>query len=131
MMYKKVELKENENGSIDSNILAISNEDEILGKDIYVRDNTFESISNAIAGAESGDIIYLSGTYKNNWEKHIEINKDISNNKVNTICLFADKEYQFLSSTIVKEVLNLDKPIDKYVHPYVKMKMYEKKKGRW
>ena len=56
----EVELKENENGSIDSNILAVSNEDEILGKDIYVRDNTFESISNAIAGAESGDIIYLS-----------------------------------------------------------------------
>ena len=74
----EVELKENENGSIDSNILAISNEDEILGKDIYVRDNTFESISNAIAGAESGDIIYLSGTYKNNWKKHIEINKNIS-----------------------------------------------------
>ena len=74
----EVELKENENGSIDSNILAISNEDEILGKDIYVTGNTFESISNAIAGAESGDIIYLSGTYKNNWKKHIEINKDIS-----------------------------------------------------
>ena len=74
----EVELKENENGSIDSNILAISNEDEILGKDIYVTGNTFESISNAIAGAESGDIIYLSGTYKNNWKKHIEINKYIS-----------------------------------------------------
>ena len=74
----EVELKENENGSIDSNILAISNEDEILGKDIYVKGDTFESISNAIAGAESGDIIYLSGTYKNNWKKHIEINKYIS-----------------------------------------------------
>ena len=32
----EVELKENENGSIYSNILAVSNEDEILGKDIYV-----------------------------------------------------------------------------------------------
>ena len=74
----EVELKENENGSIDSNILAISNEDEILGKDIYVTGNTFESISNAINGAEAGDIIYLSGTYKNNWKKHIEINKNIS-----------------------------------------------------
>ncbi len=57
-----------------------------------------------------------------------QINKELSNNKVNTVFLFADKEYQFLSSTIVKEVLNLDKPIDKYVHPYVKMKMYEKRK---
>ena len=74
----EVELKENENGSIYSNILAVSNEDEILGKDIYVTGNTFESISNAINGAEAGDIIYLSGTYKNNWKKHIEINKYIS-----------------------------------------------------
>ncbi|WP_296867023.1 hypothetical protein, partial [uncultured Methanobrevibacter sp.] len=73
----EVELKENENGSIDSNILAISNEDEILGKDIYVTGNTFEDIQIAINGAEHRDIIYLSGTYKNNWKKHIEINKYI------------------------------------------------------
>ena len=25
-----------------------------------------------------------------------EINKDISNGKINTVCLFADKEYQFI-----------------------------------
>ena len=37
-----------------------------------------------------------------------QINKDISGNKVNTICLFADKEYQFISSSVVKEVLSLD-----------------------
>ena len=40
-----------------------------------------------------------------------QINKDISNNQVNTICLFADKEYQFVSSSIAKEVLKLDKDI--------------------
>ena len=32
-----------------------------------------------------------------------QINKEISNNEVNTVCLFADKEYQFVSSSIVKE----------------------------
>jgi len=56
-----------------------------------------------------------------------EINKDISNNQVNTICLFADKEYQYVSSSIVKEVLNLDKDITKYVDPLVKEKMLMKK----
>ena len=56
-----------------------------------------------------------------------QINKDISNNQVNTICLFADKEYLFVSSSIVKEVLNLDKDISHYVDPSVAKKLYLKK----
>ena len=55
-----------------------------------------------------------------------QVNKDISNNKVNTICLFADKEYQFISSTVVKEVLNLGKDISRYVEPYVEKRLYLK-----
>ena len=58
-----------------------------------------------------------------------EVNKDISNGKVNTICLFADKEYQFISSSIVKEIFGLDKDITKYVHPLVKEKMLVKKRS--
>jgi len=58
-----------------------------------------------------------------------EINKDISNNKVNTVCLFAESNYQFISSTVVKEVLNLDKDISKYVEPLVKEKMLIKKRS--
>ncbi len=57
-----------------------------------------------------------------------QINKDLSNNLVNTICLFADKEYQFISSTIVKEVLNLGKDISKYVDPLVQERMLIKKR---
>ena len=59
-----------------------------------------------------------------------QINKEISNGKVNTVCLFADKEYQFISSSMVKEVFNLDKEISKYVDPVVKEKMMVKKYGR-
>ena len=55
------------------------------------------------------------------------INKDISNNAINTVCLFADTEYQFVSSSVVKEVFNLNKDISKYVHPIVKQKMIEKR----
>lgn len=55
-----------------------------------------------------------------------QINKDISNNKVNTICLFADKDYQFISSSVVKEVFTLDKDISKYVDNSVKIKMLKK-----
>ena len=62
-----------------------------------------------------------------------QMNKEISDNKVNTICLFADKEYQFVSSTMVKEVLNLDKDISRYVDPIVRERMLVKKRSliRW
>lgn len=58
-----------------------------------------------------------------------QMNKEISDNKVNTICLFADKEYQFVSSTMVKEVLNLDKDISRYVDPIVRERMLVKKRS--
>ena len=58
-----------------------------------------------------------------------QMNKEISNNKVNTICLFADKEYQFVSSSMVKEVLNLDKDISRYVNPIVRERMLVKKRS--
>lgn len=58
-----------------------------------------------------------------------QMNKEISGNKVNTICLFADKEYQFVSSSVVKEVLNLDKDISRYVDPIVEERMLAKKRS--
>ena len=58
-----------------------------------------------------------------------QMNKEISGNKVNTICLFADKEYQFVSSSMVKEVLNLDKDISRYVDPIVQERMLVKKRS--
>lgn len=58
-----------------------------------------------------------------------QINKEISDNKINTICLFADKEYQFVSSSMVKEIFILDKDISKYVDPIVEEKMIIKKRG--
>ena len=57
-----------------------------------------------------------------------QVNKELSNNKVNTICLFADKEYQFVSSSMVKEVFNLNKDISSYVEPYVLEQMNKKRK---
>lgn len=65
-----------------------------------------------------------------NYEVQLQqINKEISGNKVNTICLFADKEYQFISSSIVKEIFYLGKDISKYVDPLVQERMLIKKRG--
>ena len=57
-----------------------------------------------------------------------EINRDISDGKINTVCLFADKEYQFISSSMVKNVFNLNKDIDKYVDKVVKEKILTKRR---
>ena len=60
-----------------------------------------------------------------------QINKEMSNNEVNTICLFADTEYQFVSSSMVKEVFDLDKDISKYVDQKVYKKMIEKRSNNY
>ena len=56
-----------------------------------------------------------------------QINKEISKNKINTICFFADKEYQFISSSTVKEVFSLKKDIREYVDPIVLDEMNKKR----
>lgn len=55
------------------------------------------------------------------------INKDISNGEINTVCLFADNNYQNISSSMVKEVFSLDKPITRYVDPIVEEAMEQKR----
>lgn len=57
-----------------------------------------------------------------------QINKEISDNKINTICLFADKEYIYTSSSMVKELLYLEKDVSKYIDSSVLEKIYLKKR---
>ena len=57
-----------------------------------------------------------------------QINRELTNNEINTICLFADKNYQFVSSSMVKEVFSLNKDISAYVHPLVEEKMLIKRR---
>ena len=52
-----------------------------------------------------------------------QINKEISNGNIHTLCIFADKKNQFISSSMVRELFNLGKDISKYVDPYVEMQM--------
>ena len=58
-----------------------------------------------------------------------QVNKEISDYKVNTICFFADPNYQFLSSSMVKEVFILGKDISRYVDDSVQKKMEAKTYG--
>jgi len=55
------------------------------------------------------------------------INRKLSANKISTVCLFPDNEVQYISSSVVKSLTDLDKDISGYVHPHVKQKLLEKK----
>lgn len=58
-----------------------------------------------------------------------QVNKEISDYKVNTICFFSDPNYQFLSSSMVKEVFMLGKDISRYVDDSVQKQMEVKTYG--
>ena len=55
-----------------------------------------------------------------------QINKQLSKNKINTISLFADNNFENISSSMVKEILSLRKNVSEYVHPSVKEAMQKK-----
>lgn len=105
-------------------------------KEIYKNNNKVKVVSGTGAAVDiailnecKAIIRGLRGLSDYDYEVQLaQVNKDISNNKVNTVCLFADKDYQFISSSMVKEVFNLNKDIDKYIDPIVKEKMLVK---RW
>ncbi len=56
-----------------------------------------------------------------------QINNDLSDNRVRTMCLFPDIQYQYLSSSMVKGVNSLGKNIEKYVDPLVYQKILTKR----
>ena len=119
-----------------SGLFTLEERMEII-KELYQRMNNVRVISASGAAVdvallnESKAIIRgLRSLSDYDYEVQLQqMNKEISDNKVNTICLFADKEYQFVSSSMVKEVLNLDKDISRYVDPIVRERMLIKKRS--
>lgn len=109
---------------------------EIISKLYEYRDNikvvsgSGAAVDIAILNGCKAMIRGLRGLSDYDYEVQLsQINKDISNGEVNTVCLFADSEYQFISSTVVKEVYGLGKDISKYVDPLVEEKMLAKRLG--
>lgn len=105
-----------------------------LIKEIYKNDNNITVITGtgaAVDVALSNRCISIVRGLRNSSDFEYEsiianVNKEISDNKINTVCLFSDPSYQFISSSIVKEIFNLNKDITKYVHPLIAKKMLEK-----
>lgn len=124
------------NPSKKSSLFTLEERMEII-KEIYQRMNNVKVISCvgsvvdvALLNECKAIIRGLRSLSDYDYEVQLQqINKEISNNRVNTICLFADKEYQFVSSSMVKEIFGLDKDISRYVDPIVKERMLIKRKS--
>ena len=125
-----------QNSSKKTGLFSIEERLEII-KELYKEVNNIKVVSGSGAAVDIA-MLYkcraivrgLRGLSDYDYEVSLNyINKDISKGKVNTVCLFADLEYQFISSSVVKEVFNLDKDISNYVDPLVKEKMLIKKRG--
>lgn len=119
-----------------SEFFTLEERTEIIKK-LYQEKNNIKVISSnntttdiALQNKCNAIIRGLRNSTDYNYEVQLQqINKDLSDNKINTICFFTDKEYQFISSSIVKEVFYLNKDISKYVNPLVQEKMLIKKRS--
>lgn len=125
-----------QNSSKKTGLFSIEERLEII-KELYKEVNNIKVVSGSGAAVDiamlhecKAIVRGLRGLSDYDYEVSLNyINKDISNGEVNTVCLFADLEYQFISSSIVKEVFNLDKDISNYVDSLVKEKMLIKRRG--
>ena len=118
-----------------NNLFNLSERLEMI-KEIYKDYDNIKVIASdkaAVDVAEEYDCVAivrgLRGLSDYDYEVQLsQINKKLSNGKVNTVCLFADAKYQFISSTLVRELFGLEKDISDYVNPIVKNKMLQKRR---
>lgn len=58
----------------------------------------------------------------------LQWNREQSNHQVNTVFFYAEPEYQYVSSSVVRETFRLDKDISQYVEPIVETQMIRKRR---
>ena len=104
-----------------------------LIKDIYEDNPKVEVITGLVTSdlaLEYGCVAIVKGLRSvTDFEYEIgmaHINKGISDGKINTISLFADKEYEYLSSSVVRELAYLNKDTEPYVAKEVAHQLVKK-----
>ncbi len=102
-------------------------------KDIYEDNPKVEVITGLVTSdlaLEYGCVAIVKGLRSvTDFEYEIgmaHINKGISDGKINTISLFADKEYEYLSSSVVRELAYLNKDTEPYVAKEVAHQLVKK-----
>ena len=135
-MFDEVIVAVMQNPLKKSGFFTIEERLEII-KDLYQRMNNVKVISGSGATVDIAILHECSAILRGlrslkdfDYELQLsQTNKEISDNQVNTVCLFADKEYQNVSSTMVREIFLLDKDFSRYVDPLVYDKMLLKRRG--
>lgn len=103
---------------------------------------TVEDIDNVTVITGSGTAVKLAKLYEcqamirglrgvTDFDSEIQLattNRKLSKREISTICLFPDQEYQYISSSVVRELFSLNEPIDDYVEPVVEAAMVKKYK---
>ena len=106
-MNLKENSNSNENLGSDSNILSVSNEDVLAGNTITPANFTFAAIQTAVDSASDGDTISLQeGTYLNNGNGEININKSISIVGINGLSIL-DAQKTSLIFNITNSINNI------------------------
>ncbi len=129
-LFDEVVIAVLQNPSKKSSFFSLEERLEILDKLYYnnpkVKLITSNSTSSDLALEQNCKAIVRGIRSVKDFEYEVllaQINRDISDNKVNTICLFADPRLQNVSSSVVKEVFYLNKSISRYVDPLVEKEM--------
>ena len=128
-----------QNRSKNKGFFSIDERYEII-KELYKDNNKVEVVKGnindlAIKIAIDNDCKMILRGLRSLSDYDIEVqnrqaNLEISNNIVNTVFLMADLEYQFISSSKVRDIFSYDLDISKYVDPIVEEKMKTKKLER-
>lgn len=102
-------------------------------KQIYADNPNIEVITGLVTSdlaMEYGCVAIIKGLRSvTDFEYEIQqahLNKEISDGKINTISLFADNEYQYLSSSVVRELAYLNKDATPYVANEVNQQLVKK-----
>jgi len=133
LLFDEVVIAVMQNSSKKNSFFTLEERLELIKRLYEKRDNikvilgTGAAVDIAILNECKGIIRGLRGLTDFDYEIGLSnINRQISDNKINTVCLFAENEYQFISSSVVKEVFSLDKNISKYVDHIVESAMVKK-----
>ncbi len=134
-LFDKVIIAVLKNPLKKSYLFSLEERAEII-KEIYKECNNIEVINEssvAVDAAISKDCVGIIRGLRNGVDFDYEyqlaqINSYLSNGLIETVSLFADAKYQFVSSSMIKELFNYDKDFTEFVNPIVKERMLIKKR---
>lgn len=135
-LFDEVVVAVMQNPSKDKGFFTLEERLEII-KELYKRMNNIKVVLGQGAAVDVAMLYECKAIVRglrglSDYDEEVQLhqtNREISDGKINTVCLFADLQYQFISSSKAKGVFALNKDISRYVEPIVQEKMLIKKRS--